>query len=361
MINSAYFFVFLLVILVLNTVFLWRIFSGRKKESEPEGGLMLIQNQFNEMARNLNDLTKTLDSKMAENARELHETMRHQSSESVKIIRDITERLTRLDETNKQVVSFADQLQSLQDILKNPKQRGILGEYYLETLLKNVLPPKSFQMQYPFSDGTIVDAVVFVKDKIIPVDSKFSLENYNRLVEEKDSAEKERLEKAFRTDLKNRIDETSKYVKPMEGTMDFAFMFIPHEAIYYDLLISQVGAVKVNTRDLIEYAFKEKRVIIVSPTSFLAYLQTVLQGLKALQIEETAQDIIKRVSELGKHIKSYEEYHDKLGTSLGTVVNHFNSSRKELGKIDKDVLRITGTAVGVESLVLEKPDIADDQ
>jgi DNA recombination protein RmuC len=168
------------------------------------------------------------------------------------------------------------------------------------------------------------------------------------------------LEKAFRSDLKNRIDETSKYVKPSEGTMDFAFMFIPHEAIYYDLLISQVGAVKVNTRDLIEYAFKERRVIIVSPTSFLAYLQTVLQGLKALQIEETAQDIIKRVSDLGKHIKSYEEYHDKLGTSLGTVVSHFNSSRKELGKIDKDVLRITGTAVGVEPIVLEKPVLEDE-
>ncbi len=351
--ESTFLIVFLLVILGLNAVILWRLFIREKQGGESGDGLLLIQNQVNALAN-------TLDSKLSENADRLHQSLQHQSSESVKIIRDITEKLTRLDETNKQVVSFADQLQSLQDILKNPKQRGILGEYYLETLLKNVLPPKSFQMQYPFNDGTIVDAVVFVKDKVIPIDSKFSLENYNRLVEEKDPLEKERLEKAFRADLKNRIDETSKYVKPSEGTMDFAFMFIPHEAIYYDLLISQVGAVKVNTRDLIEYAFKERRVIIVSPTSFLAYLQTVLQGLKALQIEETAQDIIKRVSDLGKHIKSYEEYHDKLGTSLGTVVSHFNSSRKELGKIDKDVLRITGTAVGVEPIVLEKPVLEDE-
>ncbi|OHA59267.1 MAG: hypothetical protein A2370_01815, partial [Candidatus Vogelbacteria bacterium RIFOXYB1_FULL_42_16] len=272
-----------------------------------------------------------------------------------KIIRDVTERLTKLDETNRQVVGFADQLQSLQDILKNPKQRGILGEYYLETLLKNVLPPGSFQMQYPFADGTIVDAVVFVKDKIIPIDSKFSLENYNRLAEEQNPAERERLEKAFKADLKLRIDETSKYVKPAENTMDFAFMFIPHEAVYYDLLVTQVGAVKVNTRDLVEYAFKEKHVIIVSPTSFLAYLQTVLQGLKALQIEESAKEIRKRVEELGKHLGAYDQYMNKLGTALGTTVSHYNTAHKELKKIDKDVLRISGEGAGIEPLVLEKP------
>jgi len=309
---------------------------------------MLLQNQVNQ-------LTQTIDNRLTESSDRIHQSLQHQSGESIKIIRDITERLTKLDETNKQVVSFADQLQSLQDILKNPKQRGILGEYYLETLLKNVLPPGSFQMQYPFKDGTIVDAVVFVKDKIIPIDSKFSLENYNRLVEEKDANEKDKLEKAFRNDLKNRIDETSKYVKPEEGTMDFAFMFIPHEAIYYDLLIAQVGAVKVNTRDLIEYAFKDRHVIIVSPTSFLAYLQTVLQGLKALVIEESAKEIRKNVEDLQKHLRSYDEYHIKLGNSLSTTVSHFNSSRKEFGKIDKDVMRITGVSAELEPLILDKP------
>lgn len=287
----------------------------------------------------------------------MHESVRSQFGESAKLIREVTQGLTKLDETNRQVVSFADQLQSLEDILKNPKQRGILGEYYLETLLKNVMPPGSFQMQYAFKDGTIVDAVVFVKDKIIPIDSKFSLENYNRLVAEKDPNVREELEKVFKADLKNRIDETAKYVKPSEGTMDFAFMFIPHEAIYYDLLIAQVGGVKVNTRDLIEYAFKDKHVLITSPTSFLAYLQTVLQGLKALQIEETAQVIIKRVEDLGKHLKGYEEYYDKLGNALGTVVNHYNAGGKELGKIDKDVLRITGTSAGIETLTLDRPSV----
>lgn len=313
-------------------------------------GFVLLQNQ-------INDLSRTLDNKMGEASRETQEAVRHQFRESATIIRDVTDRLAKLDETNRQVVSFADQLQSLQDILKNPKQRGILGEYYLETLLKNVLPPGSYQTQYKFKDETIVDAVVFVKDKVIPIDSKFSLENYNRLVEEKDPLERERLEKTFKTDLKLRIDETAKYVKPAEGTMDFAFMFIPHEAIYYDLLVAQVGAVKVNTRDLIEYAFKEKKVIIVSPTSFLAYLQTVLQGLKALQIEESAKEIRKNVEDLGRHLLAYEDYYKKVGSSLSTTVNHYNAGSKELKKIDKDVLRVSGAGAGLDPLLIDKPNL----
>lgn len=282
-----------------------------------------------------------------------------QYEQNVKLITEVTEKLTKLDETNKQVLSFSEQMQSLEDILKNPKQRGILGEYYLETLLKNVLPTGSFQMQYPFKDGTIVDAVVFVKDKVIPIDSKFSLENYNRLSAEKDPVEHLRLEKLFKADLKNRIDETAKYVKQSENTMDFAFMFIPHEAIYYDLLVAQVGGLKVNTRDLIEYAFKERHVIIVSPTSFLAYLQTVLQGLKALQIEESAKEIRKNVEQLGKHVLSYEEYLQKLGGHLGTTVNMYNSAYKEFKKIDKDIFKITdGDAGGkAEALLIDKPSL----
>lgn len=339
---------------------LWVVVTGiaiiiflllRKKEVKTDDtGLRLLLEQMNELSR-------TVDQKLGESSKIVHESLHRQFGESQRLIKDITEELAHLKNTGRRVEGFAEQLQSLQDILKNPKQRGILGEYYLETLLKNVLPTGSYQMQYLFSDGTIVDAVVFVKDKIIPIDSKFSLENYNRLVEEKDPTEKERLEKAFRGDLKLRIDETSKYVKPAENTMDFAFMFIPHEAIYYDLLISQVGTIKVNTRDLIEYAFKEKKVIIVSPTSFLAYLQTVLQGLKALQIEESAKNIKTNVENLQKHLKVYEEYHQKLGNALGTAVNHYNTASKEFKKVDKDMLRITGETLAEDIPILDKPDM----
>ena len=328
------------------------IFRKKGDDSSFSQAFLMLQSQINDFAKNID---YKLDQKMGESTK----ILQHQFSESAKIIRDVTERLTKLDETNRQVINFADQLQNLQDILKNPKQRGVLGEYYLKTVLDNVLPPGSFQLQYPFKDGTIVDAVIFVKDKVIPIDSKFSLENYNRILETRDPAERERLEKLFRQDLKNLIDETSKYVKPEEGTMDFALMFIPSEAIYYDLLINQVGAVKVNTRDLIEYAFKEKRVVIVSPTSFLAYLQTILQGLRAMQIEESAKEIRKRVEDLSKHLLSYEDFLQKIGKNLSVTVSAYNSAQKEFKKIDKDVLRLTGDNMEFKENLLEKPDDSD--
>ncbi len=348
--------IILVGVLVLgNAVLIWFVARKGKENKKPEDdtGLKLILEQVNELSR-------TVDAKIGETTKQMNESVRAQFGESAKLIREVTTGLTKLDETNRQVVSFADQLQNLQDILKNPKQRGILGEYYLETLLKNVLPPGGYQMQYGFKNGEIVDAVVFVKDKIIPIDSKFSLENYNRLIEEKDAGEKERLEKLFVGDLKLRIQETAKYIRPSEGTMDFAFMFIPHEAIYYDLLINKVGAVTEDTDNLIQRAAGKYKVIIVSPTSFLAYLQTVLQGLKAMQIEETAQIIVKRVGELAKHLKSYEDYHNKLGNALGTTVNHFNNASKEFKKVDKDVVRIAGNSIGLELPVLEKPELEDE-
>ena len=318
---------------------------------------LMMQEQLKDIKEALHktnlDIRNTLDSRIGESTK----AMQSQIGHSAKIISEVTEKLTKLDETNKQVVGFAGQLQSLQNILTNPKQRGVLGEYYLETVLKNVLPPGRFQMQYKFADGDIVDAVIFLdKNKMLPIDSKFSLENYNKIINETNTAEKEKLEKLFKQDLKNRIDETSKYIRPNEDTTDFAFMFIPSEGIFYDLLINQVGAVKTSTVDLIEYAFRQKKVIIVSPTTFMAYLQTVLQGLRALQIEESAKEIRKRVEDLSRHLGVYEEFMKKLGVNLSTTVNSYNSSYKELNKIDKDILRITGVAVGIEPQIVEKPE-----
>jgi DNA recombination protein RmuC len=321
------------------------VFWFLSRRAGKDGSILMLQDQ-------LKEIRGTLDMKLGESTRIIQE----QSGHTTRIIREITQELVKVGEGQKQVAGFADQLQNLQDILKNPKQRGVLGEYYLESVLKNVLPPKGYEMQYKFKDGEIVDAVVFVKDKIIPIDSKFSLENYNRILEERDPPEKERLEKLFKQDLKNRIDETSKYIRPAEGTMDFAFMFIPAEAIYYDLLVNQVGAIKTNTKDLIEYAFQEKHVIIVSPTSFLAYLQTVLQGLRALQIEESAKEIRKKVEDLERHLKSYQNFILKVGNNLSTTVNSYNSANKEFQKIDKDVVRITGKSIGSEQMMLDKPE-----
>jgi len=345
-----------LYVLVVALVFvtgglLWVIISERSwRKEKPDTNFLLLQNQMNELSR-------TLDTRLNESAKMLTS----QFSSSVKIVQDITEKLGKLDETNKQVVNFADQLKGLQDILKNPKQRGVLGEYYLKTVLENVMPPGQFQMQYEFKDGTIVDAVIFLSDKVIPIDSKFSLENYNRMLEASGAEERKRFENAFREDLKQRIEETSKYVKPEEGTMDFAFMFIPSEAVYYDLLVNKVGAVKSTTSDLIEYAARDKRVIVVSPTTFFAYLQSVLQGLRALSVEKSAQEILKRVQQLGKHLIGVDSYIKKLGMHLGTTVNAYNSAYRELGKVDKDIEKISGESAKISPILIEKPQEAKEE
>lgn len=338
--------------------------SGGASE-EKMGALM---ERLAHLAQQNSELRQELDRKLSEthrtNQEQFGQTTRivqNITNQSAKLIADVTERLAKLDETNKQVINFSGQLQNLQDILKNPKQRGVLGEYFLEETLKNVLPPNSYATQYSLGKNEktgkelIVDAVVFVKDKVIPVDAKFSLENYERILNANDQELREKLEQQFKQDLKNRIDETAKYVLPEKGTMEFAFMFIPSEAIYYDLLVNKVGAVKVNTRDLIEYAFRDKKVIIVSPTSFLAYLQTVLQGLKAMQIEEKTKEIKINIEKLGKHLLSYDDFMKKLGTSMSTTVNHYNNAYLEFKKIDKDITKITGVNGKVETLKIDKP------
>lgn len=347
----------LAVFLLTVNVFVAYKLLQPKNSGQRDGGENIL------LLKRIEELSRTVDAKISETNRNMQEGSRTQFRESRELIQEINKEMneqlrnvvrgvTEVGESSKQVFKVADQLKELQNILKNPKQRGILGEYYLETVLQNVLPPESFKMQHSFSDGEIVDAAVFVKGKVIPIDSKFSLDNYNRFAEAGDGTEKIQFEKAFINDLKLRITETAKYIRPTEGTTDFAFMFIPHEGIYYDLLSNKVGAGEDN---LIQRAAGKHKVIIVSPTSFLAYLQTVLQGLKALEIEEKAQDIIKNVEKLSGHLTRYEDYYQKLGSTLSTTVNHYNAGYKELGKIDKDITRITGNTTGVDILAVEKP------
>lgn len=353
MADGAY--ILLIIGLVIGFGVVIFILNQRLKELKSSGALEMLKADMTELNRSLNNLQNSVGDKLDKGHHSMQSSMQKQLSESAKIVSDVSMRLAKFEETNKRVVDVADELKTLQNVLQNPKQRGVFGEYYLQSVLDNVLPAKSYQMQYSFKDGVIVDAAVFLdKGQILPIDSKFSLENYNRMIEEKDKAEKERLLAKVRTDLKARIDETSKYIRPNENTMDFAFMFIPSESLYYDLLIGGVGS-GVSSRDLIEYAFRDKKVIIVSPTSFMAYLQTVLQGLRSLQIEEQAKDIQVRVGKLGQHIASFESYMHKLGDSLGRTVGHYNSAHKELAKVDKDVIKISGGESGVDPLLLDRP------
>lgn len=322
--------------------------------------VQLLKQDLQGMQQLLAQTQASMQDRLDKNNASVQESVHQQMRQSSNIIREVTERLTKLDETNKRVVDITSELKTLQNVLQNPKQRGVLGEYYLAQVLENVLPPTQYKLQYAFKNGDIVDAAIFLdKGKILPVDSKFSLENYNRLVEEREPGERDRLIRQFKQDLKARIDETSKYIRPHEGTMDFAFMFIPSEAIYYDLLVNKVGTANTTARDLIEYAFRDKHVIIVSPTSFMAYLQTVMQGLRSLQIEEQAREIQERVGLLARHLKSYDTYMQKMGNSLSTTVGHYNTAYKEFKKVDKDVVKIADTEQTIEPLLVDKPSAED--
>lgn len=336
---------------ILVTVFLLQKLNTLQQTS----GAELIKQDITELSRGVGELRDSLQKTVGDNSTMMRESLGKQLTESAKLITDVTQRLAKLDETNRRVVDVADELKTLQNVLQNPKQRGVFGEFYLESVLENVLPPGQYKMQHRFADGEIVDAVIFLeKGQMLPVDSKFSLENYNRMIEAS-GKEREALLGKVKIDLKLRIDETAKYIRPNEKTMDFAFMFIPSESLYYDLLINNVGN-GGSSRDLIEYAFRDKRVIITSPTSFMAYLQTVLQGLRSLQIEEQAKDIQVRVGKLGQHLAKYHEFMTKLGGSLGTTVGHFNNAHKEFAKIDKDVVKIAGGETSVEALMIDKPN-----
>ena len=349
---------FLIIVLILvvisQFVLLWKR-SGQKDNT----GVDMILKQMNE-------LNRTVDLKIGQSQQMMSESVSDQFTKSQRLIQDInqnvtehlvnvTKKMTEANESSKQVFGIAEQLHSLEKVLKHQKQRGALGESNLELILSNILPPTAYKMQYGFSDGNVVDAAILAKEGIIPVDAKFSLDNYNRVTQEDNEDRRVILEREFRNDLKKRIDETSKYIKTNEGTLPFAFMFIPAEGIYYDLLINEIGTVKANSRNIIDYAYNEKKVIIVSPTTFAAYLQSVLYGFKAFKIEESAQEIRKYVGELQKHLKSYEEYHNKLGNTLGTTINHYNQTGKEFRKIDKDVLKITGTSINPDIIQLDKP------
>lgn len=320
--------------------------------------LRVLQNEHRqEMQSQLGKVNDQLYRGLSDSQR----AMQQQFEQTTKIIGDVTTRLTSLDATSKQVLDFSGQLQNLQSILKNPKQRGVLGEYWLETLLSNVLPKESYRMQHSLGadENTqkelIADAVVFIRDQMIPIDAKFSLENYNRLMETTDADARDKLEKLLKADLKERIDETAKYIQPQKGTMNFSFMFIPAEGVYYNLMNAEVGS-GINSRSLIDYAFG-KHVMIVSPTCFFAYLQTVLLGLRELQLEKSTQDILKRVSDLGRHFNAYADYHNKVGNNLVTVVNQYNLASKEMVKVSKDVVRITSGSADeiLETVAIDKP------
>ena len=367
--------VILLLLLAIFGVLVYVFFFKAIEDKQAPESMLLMQQQLQELSRTMREQMSESNRVVQQGSqmqfRESKELMQQINKDVAEQIRNIQEsvnekllgvqkNVSEVSESSKQVFLVAEQLQNLEKVLKHQKQRGNLGEASLQLALENMLPAGSYKIQYQFPGGETVDAVVETKDGMIPVDAKFSLDNYRRLVDATTDAEREALEKEFKNDLKKRIDETAKYIRPKDGTLPFAFMYIPAEAIYYDLLVNEVGSVKVNTRSLIDYAYRDKNVIIVSPTTFAAYLQSVLYGFRAFKVEESAKEIQKNVEKLTRHLQAYNEYFNKLGNSLGTTVNHFNSASKELGKIDKDVVKIAGEGTGYDVLALDKPAVGEE-
>lgn len=334
------------------------VWQNLKPKSQSDSAL-LLKADMTELTKSMGQLREGLQKQLTDQLGSSNKQMAQQFAASSKIIADVTQKLTELDKTNKSVGDIAGELKTLQNVLQNPKQRGVLGEYYLEQILKNILPPGTFQLQYKLGDGIVVDAVVVLDDKVLPIDSKFSLENYNRLIDAKDE-EKPALERAFKEDLKRRIDETSKYIKPGKGTLDQALMFIPSEAIYYDLLANKVGLGGVSGRNLMQYAAVDKKVSIVGPSTLSAMLQTIVQGLRSIEIHKDTEKIRKNIEQLSKHLVAHNGYMNKLGSSLGTTVGHFNTTYKELGKIDRDIVKIADTTPTVEPVLIDRPTLDED-
>jgi DNA recombination protein RmuC len=348
--------IFGIIISALLTFLIIKVSS--KKDDGDDQAFRVLHDQ-------LERLRGTVEGKLERSSADLHQVLHRQTSESSRVMNDIIRELTEVKEGNKQVFSMTEQLQNLEKVLTHQKQRGNLGEASLELILSNMLAPGQYEMQYAFKaskDGKtkIVDAVIHTKEGIIPIDAKYSLDNYQRLMNATDEEDTAYYQNEFKKDIQKRIDETAEYIKTEEGTLPFAFMFIPAEGIYYDLLVNQVSRGAVNTQNLIEYAYNKRKVIIVSPTTFYAYLQSVLYGFKAFKIEESAKHIEKRVEELGRHLAAYEEYMKKLGMTLKTTVGHYDTAYKELKKVDKDVFRITGEGIGITPELLDKPTFEEE-
>ena len=345
----------LIIIVLIGSLFGLYFFIKKQIESNSE-------ERNKEIESKLDNLVEAFKLESAKNLADQIKDSKQDQKNMTDTLEKVTKELEKIKGTNEQVLTFANQMKTLEKILGNQKQRGILGEIQLENLLANVLPPELFQMQYSFSNNEAVDAIIKVGEFIIPIDAKFSLDNYNKMIEsdETDTERLNDLEKKFKNDIKNRIDETSKYIRPNEGTVDYAYMFIPADGLYQDLLNNKVGSLKINQRDLVSYAY-QKKVMIVSPMSLFPMLQVTSKALNNMKVEESIQEIQMNIEKLGNHLKAYLTYHEKLGNSLSTVVNHYNVSNKEFKKIDKDITKLTSNkaSIGVESENLERPLIED--
>ncbi len=238
----------------------------------------------------------------------------------------VMERLTKLDSTTEQMLQKAGELTRLEHMLRPPKARGGFGEILLENLLRDRLPPSAYAMQHTFKSGERVDAVISV-ERLIPIDAKFPFDNYERMVEAEDDTTRVTHEKAFARDLKGHIDAiASKYIKPAEGTYEFAFMYLPSEGIYYELVAGKTGA-------LLDHAH-DRRVFPVSPTTLTAYLQVVALGLKGMEFEQNAHEVMAYLADLRQDFGRFRDDFELVGKHLGNAQGKYGEAERRLNRLD---------------------------
>jgi DNA recombination protein RmuC len=268
---------------------------------------------------------------MNQSLQEANKVISQNLGSTANVFGNVKEQLGRLEVTNKQIVDISRDISSLQELLRAPKFRGAMGEVLLENLLSQVLPKQHYDTQYRFKSGDAVDAIIRLGERLVPVDAKFSLENFQKMLETQDEQAKTALRRKFIQDVKNRIDEvSSKYILPQENTYDFALMYIPAENVYYEVIIKE---------DIFSYSMS-KKVIPVSPNTFYAYLQVICLGLKGLKVEENAKNILKSLSALGIEIDKFKEEFNTLGSHLTNANSKYLDSQKRLDKVADKLVNI---------------------
>ena len=345
---------FLLVILILV-----KLYSAKTADITPQ--MLDLKNELNELKtkqlesqqnsltqqqRLLVDTQNQLGSQlqqmmtlMNQNLNSTQSNITKQLDNSSRIIGDIHTKLGTLETTAKNIQEIGKDISSLQDILQAPKLRGNLGEYLLEELLKQILPGANYETKHNFKNGTQVDAIIKLGGYIVPVDSKFPLESYQRIISTDNEESKKTFKKEFITSVKKRIDETAKYINPAEGTFDFAMMYIPAENVFYEAIINDSFTNK--NYEILNYAM-EKHVIPVSPNSFYAYLMALVFGLKGLKIEQEAKTILGELSRIQDRFGKFYTDYSLVGKHLSSAVNKYNDTAKGAEKLNEQVTRITG-------------------
>ena len=276
--------------------------------------------------RQLDAITSTLDRRLSAIDTKVDRRFEHASETT----RQIHEQLGRIGQTNEQMLERAKDLSRLQEALRPPKARGGFGEHLLANLLADTFPRDKYELQYGFKNGSRVDAVIRLDRSLVPVDAKFPLDNYQRLVEAEADAERELFSKQFGRDVKNHVDAIAqKYIRPDEGTYEFALMYLPAEAVYYELVCGRLGA----DSSPLGYAL-ERRVIPVSPSTLHAYLLVLILGFKGMQIEEHAREVMAYVAQLGRDFGRFREDFEVVGKHLGNAQSRYGEAEKRLEKFE---------------------------